>query len=131
MTNTIVAFISKNITKLSTGVLLRQITHVHLSIITLALFCSAQTKQLDHLLNRKLSLDVYASERLESILFRLELHTESRITFKVQEMFPYKAKAAKYKNIPLKKILDEQLANTPFSYKIYKKKLLIYDISKR
>lgn len=130
MTNRIVAFIRENTTSLPIGVLFKLTINVLLSAIVLTLFCNAQNKQLDNLLSKKLNLDVYASERLESILFRLELHTESRITFEVREMFPYKAKAAKYKNAPLKKILDEQLANTPFGYRIYKRKLLIYDVSK-
>lgn len=127
MTNRIVAFIRENTTNLSIAVFCRLTTTLFLALI---LFCSAQTRQLDNLLNKKLNLDVYASERLESILFRLELHTESRITFEVQEMFSYKAKPAKYENALLKEILDEQLADTPFRYKLYKRKLLIYNAAK-
>lgn len=130
MTNGIVAFIRENITNLSITALSKLIIKLFLSVLAFTLFCGAQTKQLGDLLNKELNLEVHASERLESVFFRLELHTESRINFEVQKMFPYKAKPANYKNISLKKILDEQLANTPFGYKIYKKKLLIYDVSK-
>lgn len=130
MTNRIVAFLSENITNLSIRVLFKLMTSMLLGTMIFTLFCSVQSNQLDNLLNRKLNLDVYASERLESILFRLELYTESRITFEVQEMLSYKAKPAKYENALLKEILEEQLAGTPFRYKMHKNKLLIYNYSK-
>ncbi|HWV73225.1 MAG TPA: hypothetical protein VN040_15995 [Pseudosphingobacterium sp.] len=83
------------------------------------------TAQAQSVLQKKLNLKVYASERLESVIFRIEANLGIRIGFKVVDFIPYKAKPADYKEATVSQILDEQLEETSFAYSVNKGKLFI------
>lgn len=76
-------------------------------------------------LDKLVTMKVYSAEILESVINRLQADTGTPIDLNVQMLLPYMAKAADYKNVTVKAILEEQLGGTTLTYQIKKKKLTI------
>ncbi|MDB5111962.1 MAG: hypothetical protein JWR67_3076 [Mucilaginibacter sp.] len=79
------------------------------------------------LLETKVTLKIYSAEILESVIMRLEMETGQHITYSTLMLLPYKAKARDYKDITVKDILNEQLSDTPFKYRMGKNQLEIFN----
>jgi hypothetical protein len=104
-------------------------TKLILLFITLPLFSSVW-QQKPSLLDKRLSITFYKAEILESVVNRIGVDTGETIIFDVRQLLPYKAKADTYRNATVKEILDDQLAGTPFKYRINRKKQLeVYIVS--
>lgn len=76
-------------------------------------------------LERKVTMPVYHSEKLESVMMRLALNIGRRFDVQVLTLSGTMAKTADYKEAPVGRILEEQLRNTPFTYKLTRKELII------
>lgn len=76
-------------------------------------------------LERKVTMPVFHSERLESAMMRLALNTGRNFNVQVLTISGTMAKTADYKEAPVGVVLEEQLRNTPFTYKLTKKELII------
>ncbi|MFC3197107.1 hypothetical protein ACFOET_05755 [Parapedobacter deserti] len=77
-------------------------------------------------LTTEVSLNVYAQETLESVLFRLHTITRCPMLWDARMLADCRAKPATYRLVPLKTILAEQLEGTPIRYELKKKKLVFY-----
>ena len=78
------------------------------------------------MLEKKISIIVYPTEILESVIYRLQLSVGTTFEFNIRVLAPYQAKGTSYKDVSLKQILDHQLAGTPLKYKLKKGKLVLY-----
>lgn len=76
-------------------------------------------------LERKVTMPVYQSERLESAMMRLALNTGRRFDVQVLTISGTMAKTADYYEVPVGMILEEQLKDTPFTFRLTRKKLKI------
>ena len=81
-------------------------------------------QQKPSLLDRRLTITFYAAEILESVANRVGVDAGQTILFDTMKLLPYKAKAREYKNVTIREILDDQLAGTPFKYRVNRKKQL-------
>lgn len=79
------------------------------------------------LLDTKVTLKIYATEILESVITRLNAEVGTDIRYSSLMLLPFKAKARDYCNVSVKEILEDQLAGTPLKYKLVKKLLTIYN----
>ncbi len=79
------------------------------------------------LLETRITLKVYASEILESVIMRINAETGADIRYSTLMLLPFKAKARDYKNVCVKDILKDQLTGTPLEYQLLKKSLTIYN----
>ncbi len=98
-------------------------TRLLLLMISVQLF-SGVWQQKPSLLDTRLTITFYAAEILESVVNRIGADTGQTIIFDTMKLLPYKAKARVYNNATVKEILDEQLAGTPFEYRMNRKKQL-------
>ena len=92
-------------------------------MISMLLF-SGTWQQRPSPLETRLSITFYYAEILESVANRVGVNTGQTILFDTIELLPFRAKAREYKNITVKEILNEQLAGTPFKYRVNRKKQL-------
>lgn len=106
----------------------RGLKHFILAVMTilLGLQVSCKTQQNIPALERKVSMPVFKAERLESVMMRLAMNTGRRFDVQVLTISGTVAKEADYKDVPMRVILEEQLAGTPFAYRLNKDELKIY-----
>lgn len=98
-------------------------TKLILLMISVPMF-SGVWQQKPSLLDTRLTITFYAAEILESVVNRVGVETGQSIIFDTMKLLPYKAKAKTYDNATVKDILDDQLAGTPFKYRLTRKKQL-------
>lgn len=82
------------------------------------------------ILEKRLSMTVHPSEILESVISRIEGSTSESIDYRVDDLLPYNAKSKVYEHATVKEIMEDQLHGTPITYRIHKKKLIIYKLEK-
>jgi len=87
---------------------------------------SLRATQQQGILDRRLTMQVYPVEILESVINRLDGHLNGKITWDSRMLSPYKAKAADYREQSIREILDDQLSGTPIRYDVRKQKVVIY-----
>lgn len=87
--------------------------------------CSVQKQQRTTILDSRITMKVYSAEILESVIGRIAANTGQYIKFNTLMLLPYKAKAADYRDVTVRNILEEQLKDTPMVYVFQKKKLTI------
>jgi hypothetical protein len=95
-------------------------------MISIPLFTSSWQEK-PALLETKVTMKIYASEILESVILRINADTGANIRYSTLMLLPFKAKAREYQNISVREILDDQLTGTPLKYKLLKKVLTIYN----
>lgn len=98
-------------------------TRLIILMISVPLF-SGVWQQKPSLLDTRLNITFYAAEILESVVNRIGADTGQSLIFDTLQLLPYKAKAKVYNNTTVKEILDDQLAGTPFKYRMNRKKQL-------
>ncbi|PST82859.1 hypothetical protein C7T94_09485 [Pedobacter yulinensis] len=90
-----------------------------------------QDNEKSSLLSRKLSFTVHRLETLESVLNRVEVDLGTRIGYSARQLSSFTAKAAVYKDTPVKTILDQQFAGKSLSYRLHGNQLQIVAVEKQ
>ncbi|MGO1595936.1 MAG: hypothetical protein ACTHYC_05740 [Sphingobacterium sp.] len=83
-------------------------------------FTGMRSPQKATVLDSHVTMRVYGAERLESVIFRLQVNADIKIGFTPQQLSGYMAKSADYDGVTLRTVLEEQLEGTPFEYRLLK-----------
>jgi len=89
--------------------------------------CAVRHGQSLTVLDRVVTMQVYGAEILESVINRLCVDSMQDIKFDTMMLLPYRAKARDYKEVTVRKILDDQLEGTPIKYRLSNNGLILYN----
>ncbi|MGY4539458.1 hypothetical protein ACVW0P_003892 [Mucilaginibacter sp. UYNi724] len=95
------------------------------AILSLLSGCALQKQHKPAVLDSRITMKVYSAEILESVINRLQASSGQNFEYNTLMLLPYKAKAAEYRDVTVRSILEEQLKGTPMVYEFRKKKLVI------
>ena len=77
-------------------------------------------------LSRKVNLQVYPQENLESFVFRLKEDKEMPLVYSTPMLVDHLTSPKNYHAVRVDSILSEQLRNTSISYRTEKSKIILY-----
>lgn len=95
------------------------------AMLSLLSGCALQKQQKLTVMDSRITMKVYSAEILESVINRLQANSGQNFEYNTLMLLPYKAKAAEYRDVTVRSILEEQLKGTPMVYEFRKKKLVI------